>query len=147
MLARSAAATLNHLLVQSGWAMSRLARFAGKTARFDITPFSVSFTIQDDGTLRAAARDDSPDAHCVIAPTLLPRLALHDEKAHAEIISTGDPALLSEELRLSEVLLQFFTDLPPHDLPKAVEIGLDAGHGGLRYRSLTSPRAKMLATK
>ena len=104
MLARSAAATLNHLLTQSGWALPRLARFAGKTARFDITPFSVSFIIQDDGTLRAAAPDDSPDAHCVIAPTLLPRLALHDEKAHSEIISTGDAALLSEIFYLSRHL-------------------------------------------
>ena len=104
MLARSAAATLNHLLTQSGWALPRLARFAGKTARFDITPLSVSFTILDNGTLRAATRDDSADAHCVVAPTLLPRLALHDEKAHSEIVSTGDSALLSEIFYLSRHL-------------------------------------------
>ena len=104
MLGQPAAATLNHLLVQSGWALQRLARFAGKTAQFDITPFSVSFTIQDNGTLRAAAPDASADARCIIAPSLLPRLALHDEKAHSEIISIGDAPLLAEIFYLSRHL-------------------------------------------
>ena len=104
MLARPAAATLNHLLTQSGWALPRLARFAGKTARFDIVPFSFAFTIQDDGSLIAAAQDASADALCVIAPTLLPRLALHDEKAHADIKSSGDATLLTEVFYLSRNL-------------------------------------------
>lgn len=104
MLARSAAAILNHLLIQSGWALQRLAKFPGKTARFDIAPFSFAFTIQGDGTLVEAAQDASADAHCVITPSLLPRLALHDEKAHSEISSSGDAALLAEIFYLSRHL-------------------------------------------
>jgi ubiquinone biosynthesis protein UbiJ len=89
-------AVLNHLLTQSGWALQRLARFSGKTARFQIAPFSFSCTVQDDGSLREAASDVSPDATCVIPPSLLPRLALHDEAAFKQIDSCGDAALLTE---------------------------------------------------
>ena len=104
MLNRPATATLNHLLTQSGWALQRLARFSGKTARFEIAPFSFTYTIQQDGTLQAASRDASVDAHCVIAPSLLPRLAMQDQNAYAEIISSGDAELLSEIFYLSRHL-------------------------------------------
>ena len=46
----------------------------------------------------------SADALCVIAPSLLPRLALHDENAHAEIHSEGDAELLKEIFFLSRNL-------------------------------------------
>ena len=101
---------LNHLLTQNRWALPRLARFAGKTVRFDIAPFSFTCTIQPDGMLRNAARhnagnETSPDAHCVISPSLLPRLALHDESAHSEIRTEGDAALLAEIFFLSRNLV------------------------------------------
>ncbi len=98
------ASALNHLLSQSGWALQRLARFAGKTARFNIAPFSFGYTIQADGTVLNAAKDASADASCNIAPSLLPRLALHDEAAFAQIQSTGDAALLAEIFYLSRNL-------------------------------------------
>lgn len=104
MLIQPAVATLNHLLVQSGWALQRLGKFSGKTVRFDIAPFSFAFTIQPDGSLSAAAPDASADAYCMIAPSLLPRLALHDEKAHNEITRSGDAALLTEIFYLSRHL-------------------------------------------
>lgn len=104
MLSQPAVAALNHVLTQSGWALPRLAKFSGKTAHFDIAPFSFVFTIQHDGTLLAASPDVSADAHCIIAPSLLPRLALHDEKAHNEITSSGDAALLTEIFYLSRNL-------------------------------------------
>lgn len=104
MFAQPSAAALNHLLKQNSWAMARLIRFAGKTARFDIAPLSFAFTILQDGTLRSADASASADAACVIAPSLLPRLALHDEKAHSEIISEGDGALLTEIFFLSRNL-------------------------------------------
>ena len=56
-------------------------------------------------------------------------------------------SLLSEELRPAEMLFQLFANSATDDLSKAVNVGLDAGHDATRYRSLTSPRAKMLATK
>ena len=104
MLIQPAVAALNHLLVQSGWALQRLTKFSGKTARLDIAPFSFAFTIQPDGSLSPAAQNASADAHCVIAPSLLPRLALHDEKTHNEISSSGDAALLAEIFYLSRHL-------------------------------------------
>lgn len=104
MFAQPSAAALNHLLTQNSWALQRLVRFAGKTARFDIAPFSFAFTILPDGTLLNADAATSADAVCVIAPSLLPRLALHDEKAHAGIRSEGDAALLTEIFFLSRNL-------------------------------------------
>jgi len=102
MFARPTAAALNHLLTQNSWALPKLARFAGKTARFDIAPFSFAYTILADGTVRSAAA--TADAVCVIAPSLLPRLVLHDEKAHADIGTEGDAALLAEIFSLSRNL-------------------------------------------
>jgi len=98
------ATALNHLLSQSGWALQRLAKFAGKTARFDIAPFSFAYTVQPDGSVVKAAADASPDAVCTIAPSLLPRLALKDEAAFGQIHSSGDTALLAEIFYLSKHL-------------------------------------------
>jgi len=104
VFAQPTAAALNHLLTQNSWALQRLARFAGRTARFDIAPFSFAYTILEDGTLLSADFTASADALCVIAPALLPRLALHDEKAHAEIRTEGDAGLLTEIFFLSRNL-------------------------------------------
>lgn len=104
MFARPSAAALNHLLTQNSWALPRLARFAGKTARFDIAPFSFACTVLANGSLRSADAGTSADAVCVIAPSLLPRLALHDEKAHTKIRSEGDTELLKEIFFLSRNL-------------------------------------------
>jgi len=104
VFALPSAAALNHLLTQNSWALGRLARFAGKTARFDIAPFSFAWTILADGALRDADTATSADAVCVIAPSLLPRLALKDEKAHTGIRSEGDAALLAEIFFLSRNL-------------------------------------------
>lgn len=98
------ASTLNHLFSQSGWALQRLARFAGRTARFDIAPFSFAYTILEDGTLRAADDKSSADAICTISPALLPRLALHDDNAFAQILTSGDASLLAEIFYLSRHL-------------------------------------------
>ena len=95
---------LNHLLSQNNWALRRLAPFAGKTARFDIAPFSFAYTILEHGLLRSADPPAAADALCVIPPPLLPRLALHDETALNEIRSEGDPALLEEIFFLSHNL-------------------------------------------
>jgi ubiquinone biosynthesis protein UbiJ len=102
--AHFSAKALNHLLTQNNWALQRLARFAGKTARFDIAPFSFAYTILDDGLLRSADGYTDVDALCVIAPSLLPRLVLKDDKAHTEIYSEGNGELLTEIFFLSRNL-------------------------------------------
>ncbi len=130
MFALPSAAALNHLLTQNSWALERLARFAGKTARFDIVPFSFACTILGDGTLRSADADTGADALCVIDPSLLPRLALHDEKAHSEIRSEGDAALLAEISFLSrnlhwdaaEDLSMFTGDIAAERIMQAVQV-------------------------
>ncbi|MFA6970165.1 MAG: hypothetical protein WC208_02075 [Gallionella sp.] len=104
MIAQLSASALNHLLAQNSWAYVRLARFAGKTARFEVAPFSITYTILPDGSVCSADKAAGADAICIIAPSLLPRLALHDELAHAQIQSTGDAALLSEIFFLSRNL-------------------------------------------
>jgi ubiquinone biosynthesis protein UbiJ len=104
MFAQPSVAALNHLLIQNSWALPRLARFSGKTARFDIAPFSFACTILQDGMLRAADADSGIDALCVIAPSLLPRMVLHDENARTEIHSEGDAELLKEIFFLSRNL-------------------------------------------
>lgn len=98
------AETLNHLLTHSGWALQRLSKFAGKTARFDIAPFSFLYTVNDDGSLCLADEDTSADAVCNIAPSLLPRLALKDEAAFSQIQTSGDASLLTEIFYLSRNL-------------------------------------------
>lgn len=104
MFAQLSASALNHLLVQNNWAFARLARFSGKTVRFNIAPFSFAFTILPDGNLGNADKAISVDALCTIPPALLPRLAMHDELAHALIQNSGDAALLAEIFFLSRNL-------------------------------------------
>lgn len=129
MFDQPSAAALNHLLAQNGWAQPRLARFAGKTVRFDITPFSFAYTIQHDGSVLGADAAATADTVCVVAPSLLPRLALHDEQAHNEIRGTGDAALLTEIFFLSrnlrwdaaEDLSRFTGDIAAERIVQAVQ--------------------------
>ena len=104
MFEQSSAAALNHLLTQNSWALPRLMRFTGKTARFNIAPFSFAYTILEDGTLRVADPATAADAICDVPPSLLPRLALRDETAHAAVRGEGDAGLLSEIFYLARNL-------------------------------------------
>jgi len=98
------AEALNHLLSQSGWAQQRLAKYAGKTARFSIAPFSFTYTVLADGTVCLSENETLVDATCNIPPSLLPRLALQDEAAFSQIETSGDTSLLAEILFLSKYL-------------------------------------------
>ena len=104
MFAQPSAAALNHLLAQNSWAQPRLLRFAGKTVRFHIAPFSFAYIIISDGSLQATDSKASSDVTLDIAPSLLPRLLAKDEAAHAAIASSGDAALLAEIFYLSRHL-------------------------------------------
>ena len=96
---------LNHLLSQNSWALPRLARYAGKTMRFNIAPLSFAYTILQDGLLaNAEPATTTADTLCIIPPSLLPRLALHDESAPGEVRSEGDASLLAEIFFLSRHL-------------------------------------------
>ena len=97
-------AALNYLLGQSRWALPRLASHAGKTARFNIAPFSFVYTILPDGSLAASEIQEDADVLCNISASLLPRLAAHDEAAFSQIQSSGDAALLADIFFLSRHL-------------------------------------------
>ena len=96
MLTHSSASALNHLLEQNSWAHARLAKFATKTVRFNIAPFSFAYLILSDGSLQATDQQIYSEAALTIAPTLLPRLWAKDPLAPAQIVSEGSPALLNE---------------------------------------------------
>lgn len=129
MLSAPAIAALNHLLGQNPWALPRLAAFQGKTARFNVLPFSVSCTVQKDGTLAVAGQDASADATCMIFPSLLARLALHDEAALERIERSGDDALIQEIFFLArnlrwdaaEDLSRFTGDIAAERIVQAAE--------------------------
>ena len=104
MFAQPSAAALNHLLAQNSWAQPRLLRFAGKTVRFHIAPFSFAYIVLSDGAVQATDSKASADAVLNIAPSLLPRLLAKDELAHAGVVSQGDAALLAEIFYLSRNL-------------------------------------------
>ncbi len=104
MFALPSAAALNHLLAQNSWAQPRLLRYAGKTVRFDIAPFSFAYMILSDGSLQAANKQATADAILQIAPSLLPRLLAKDGSALHGIFSSGDPALLADLFYLSRNL-------------------------------------------
>lgn len=95
---------LNHLLTQNTWTLQRLARFAGRTARFNLLPLSFACTIQADGLLAPAGRDACADAVCTVPPALLPRLALGDNAALGLIQSSGDAGLIEEIVFLARNL-------------------------------------------
>jgi len=101
MFAQLSATALNHVFAQNSWAHARLAKFAATTVRFNIAPFSFAYLILSDGSLQATDLNSNDskagsDVELTIAPTLLPRLLSKDELAHAQIVSTGDAALLAE---------------------------------------------------
>lgn len=98
------AAALNHLFTQSGWALQRLSKFDGKTARFNIAPFSFAYSVLPDGTVSIASDNAIADAVCDIPPSLLPRIILKDEAAFSLIQTSGDTALLAEIFYLSKHL-------------------------------------------
>ncbi|MGA8862363.1 MAG: hypothetical protein WBM09_02335 [Gallionella sp.] len=104
MFAQPVIVVLNHLLAQNSWALQRLARRSGKTVRFEVVPFTFSCRIIESGSLEHIDAASDVDALCAIAPSLLPRLAAHDEKAHSEIRTEGDAELLADIFFLSRNL-------------------------------------------
>ena len=120
---------LNHLLAQNSWAMRGLAPFSGKTVRFNVAPLSFAYTILADGSALSADLSTSADTACFIAPSLLPRLALRDEAAYAEIRHEGDSALYAEivallrELRwdMAEDLSRVTGDIAAERITQAVQ--------------------------
>ncbi len=50
----AAIAVLNRMLVREQWARDKLAPFAGRSARFDAAPFTLTLQVADGGMFAAA---------------------------------------------------------------------------------------------
>ncbi len=89
----AAARAVNHVLRTSPLAMERLARHAGRTARFDVGPLRAALTFQTTGEVTAAVPGAGADVTLRIAPPLVPRLAAREARAFEEIAVAGDEVL------------------------------------------------------
>jgi ubiquinone biosynthesis accessory factor UbiJ len=85
-----AARAINHVLRSAPLAMERLAKHAGRTARFNVGPLSLSFTVQPSGEVAAASAEATRDLDVTIPPFALPKLAARDEGAWSGVRIEGD---------------------------------------------------------
>lgn len=123
----AASAAVNHLLRGASWAREELRRFAGKTARFDLAPFSVSLTVQEDGQISPAATESTPAVTITLSPGLMLRLAARDEAAWREIETSGDADFatainhVARNLRwdVEEDLSRAFGDIAAHRMAES----------------------------
>ena len=125
--ARAAAAAINHLLRSASWARDALRRHAGKTARFEVFPLAVAFTVLDSGEVAPAGADATPVATVKLGPGLMLRLAARDESAWREIDIAGDTDFASaihhvtRNLRwdVEEDLSRVFGDIAAHRMAES----------------------------
>lgn len=90
MLSQFAAGPVNHVLRGESWALRRLQSHAGRTARFDVFPFSFDFTIREDGEVSPAGRGTVPDVTVRVSPPAAMRILGGDETAFSEVSVQGD---------------------------------------------------------
>ena len=94
MLSRPAAAAINHLLREAGWARERLVPFAGCSVRFEVPPVRLALSIDADGYLAPEGPQSDPATVVrLTAPALIRLTWLHDESARQDIEVDGDAAL------------------------------------------------------
>lgn len=68
MLQAALLAGLNHLLQGSGWASARLARYAGRLARFELPPFHLELRVAPDGLFELPTEQAAPDVVISLPP-------------------------------------------------------------------------------
>ena len=79
LASQAAVGALNRLLERETWARTKLAPFAGRSARFDVPPFALLLRVTPEG--RLAAEADADPAVTVRASLASLPLALTDSKA------------------------------------------------------------------
>src|SRR5476649_1771919 len=120
-------AALNHLLRSASWARERLQPFAGKIARFELAPFTVTLTILDSGEVADAPAAAAPDASFTLTPGIALRMLAGDSDAWQKVAGAGDTALAREILYIAqnlswdveEDLSRVFGDIAAHRMVKA----------------------------
>ena len=121
------AAALNHLLKSASWARERMRPFAGKSARFELVPFTVTLTILDSGEVADAPATTTPDASFTLTPGVALRMLAADPDAWQKAAVAGDTALAREILYLAqnlrwdaeEDLSRVFGDIAAHRMVRA----------------------------
>lgn len=115
-LANSAAiAALNRMLAREAWAREKLEPFAGRSARFDAAPFSITLNISEDGTF-SAAREEEPAVTVAVALSTLP-LALTDPAAAMKDVRLAGDAEFAQALGF---VLQNLRPEPEEELSRFV---------------------------
>jgi ubiquinone biosynthesis accessory factor UbiJ len=135
----AAAGFVNHLLRGAGWAREALRRFAGRTARFELDPFTLSLTITDAGEVTPAAVDAASAATVRLTPGLMLRIAARDDSAWREIALSGDGEFaaclhhVARNLRwdIEEDLSRVFGDVPAHRMVRTGRALQDWGEQAL----------------
>ncbi len=122
-----AAAAINHLLQSASWARERLKPFAGKTAGFNLAPFTVTLGISANGEVEDSVSTGAPDARFTLTPGAALRILGTDKTAWREIDIAGDTALAREILAIAqdlrwdaeEDLSRVFGDIAAHRMVQA----------------------------
>jgi len=85
----AAIAVLNRMLVREQWARDKLAPFAGRSARFDAAPFTLTLQVADGGVF-AVATPSEPAVIIGIALSSLPLAMLDPKAAMKDVRLSGD---------------------------------------------------------
>ena len=121
------AAALNHLLKSAAWARERLQPCAGKIARFNLAPFTVTLEIRESGELADAPASSTADATFTLTPGVALRMLANDANAWQQVSASGDTALTREILYVAqnldwdieEDLSRVFGDVVAHRMTRA----------------------------
>ena len=89
-IASSAAiALLNRMLAREQWARDKLAPFADRIARFDVSPFSVTLQVTNDGTF-VVSNTGEPAVTIGVTLSSLPLAMLDPQAALRDVRLSGD---------------------------------------------------------
>ncbi|HUL55704.1 MAG TPA: ubiquinone biosynthesis protein [Usitatibacter sp.] len=155
MPGRSAAAAINHVLRSAPLAMQRLAKHAGRTARFNVGPLWLALTVQPNGEVAPASAEAARDLDVRIPPRILPRLAARDEAAWGEVWMEGNAQFAQEvsfvarnlEWDVEEDLSRVVGDIAAHRIVSTArslrrwgrEAGMRLAQGAAEYWTEESP--------
>lgn len=128
MISSAAAASLNHVLAQNGWARERLSRFAGQCVEFRAPPLvNLKFAIQESGSVQAAAAAVEPALTASVKAAALPLLLARNEAALKDVEFSGEAELeqcvrfllLNLKWDVEEDLSKIFGDALAHRMTAA----------------------------
>jgi len=90
VLSQIAVAPINHVLRGESWALRRLQPYAGRTARFEVLPFWLEFTVRDNGEVAPAVPGAAADTTFRLTPPAALRILAGDQSAYEQVDVSGD---------------------------------------------------------